>query len=50
MKIIYAGDRALSVEILRFILEQGVQPLGLLLSNKRKASHDEELSLHKCSS
>ena len=43
MKIIYAGDRALSVEILRFILEQGVQPLGLLLSNKRKASHDEEL-------
>ena len=43
MKYIYAGDRDISVEILKFLIDQGFQPAALLISEKSKASHAEEL-------
>ena len=43
IKIGYAGDRFISVEILSFILEQGITPSVLLVSNLNRASHRDEL-------
>lgn len=42
-KIAFAGDRDISVWILKHMLETGVKPCALLLSDNKKASHAEEL-------
>jgi methionyl-tRNA formyltransferase len=41
-KIIFAGDRALSVNILKFMLAQGCKPEALLVVDGPGASHAEE--------
>lgn len=43
MKYIYAGDRDISVEILKFMIAQDFKPSALLISEKSKASHADEL-------
>lgn len=43
MRIAFAGDRDISVQVLDFILSNGVKPLALLLPDDAKSSHDEEL-------
>lgn len=43
LRIVFGGDRYLAVKILRFILDQGVKPLGLMLPDQDKASHAKEL-------
>ncbi|MBD3178092.1 MAG: hypothetical protein GF417_00025 [Candidatus Latescibacteria bacterium] len=43
MRIAYAGDRAIAVDVLKFILGQGVRPLALLLSSSKRATHADEL-------
>jgi len=43
IEIAYAGDRKIAVDILRFIFEKGVEPKALLVSSRKKASHDQEL-------
>ncbi len=43
MKYIYAGDRDISVEVLKFLTEQDFKPSALLISEKSKASHADEL-------
>ena len=43
MKIAYAGDREISVKILEHLLENSVKPLALLIPDKSKQSHSEEL-------
>ena len=43
MKYIFAGDRDISVEILQFMIEQGYNPSALLITEKSKASHANEL-------
>lgn len=43
MKYIYAGDRQIAVNILRFLLEQGYPPHALLLNDDDKASHNNAL-------
>lgn len=48
IRIAYAGDRDISVWVLRFILEQGVKPLALMISDQKRASHAKEL-LELCS-
>jgi methionyl-tRNA formyltransferase len=48
LRIAFAGDRDIAVQVLEFILEQGVQPLALLLSEETKASHAAQL-LSLCS-
>ena len=42
-KIVFAGDRALSVRVLQFILAQGCKPEALLVVDGPGASHAEEL-------
>ena len=42
-RIVYGGDRDISVWVLEFILSQGVKPLALLLPHPAKASHAEDL-------
>jgi methionyl-tRNA formyltransferase len=42
-RIIYAGDRDIAVNVLKFIRKQGIKPLALLLSDKKKATHRQEL-------
>lgn len=42
-RIVYSGDRGISVEILRFLLDQGCKPLALLVSDENRASHAREL-------
>lgn len=42
-KIVFAGDRALGVKILKFILAQGCKPEALLVVGYPIASHAEEL-------
>lgn len=39
----YAGDREISVDILKFIKNKGVKPKALLISPEKKASHGQEL-------
>jgi len=44
LKIAFAGDRDISVEVLKYLLEQGIKPLALMVSDeKQNASHDKEL-------
>lgn len=42
-RIVYAGDRDISVWVLEFILSQGVRPLALLVPTPEKATHAEQL-------
>ncbi len=42
-KVIFAGDRDLAVDVLKFILESGVRPLALMVPDRGKASHAEDL-------
>ncbi|MGC8947624.1 MAG: methionyl-tRNA formyltransferase [Anaerolineae bacterium] len=42
-RIVYAGDRDVAVWVLEFILEQGCKPVGLLVPDPRKATHDRQL-------
>lgn len=43
LRIVYSGDRDISVSILRFLIQQGVKPVCLMISDKAKASHAQEL-------
>lgn len=43
LKIGYAGDRKIAVEILSFILEQGISPSLLLISDNDSNTHSDEL-------
>ena len=43
IKIGYAGDRKISVDILSYILEQGIAPSLLFVSDPQRASHRDEL-------
>lgn len=43
MNIAYAGDRETAVDILRFIMNEGVEPKALLVPSEKRASHDQEL-------
>lgn len=43
MKFAFAGDRKISVKVLRFLIEQGYRPSALMVSEKARASHSEEL-------
>lgn len=47
MKIIYAGDRQISVDILDFLHKNGVQVSALFVSKGKTATHDEEL-IRRC--
>ncbi len=42
-RIIYAGDRDIAVSVLKFMLDSGVRPIALLVSDQKNASHDVEL-------
>ncbi len=42
-RIVFAGDRKIAVEVLTYLRRQGVRPLGLMLPEKNKASHAQEL-------
>ncbi|MFA5147191.1 MAG: formyltransferase family protein [Candidatus Omnitrophota bacterium] len=42
-RIVYAGDRAIAVKVLRFIAGEGVLPEVLLVTDAKRASHAEEL-------
>lgn len=42
-RIIYSGDRNISVEVLRFLLDQGCRPLALLVPDEKRATHAREL-------
>lgn len=43
MRYAFAGDRQISCEILKFIIEKGYEPLALLISKGKNASHSSEL-------
>jgi methionyl-tRNA formyltransferase len=43
LRIVYAGDRDISVWVLEFILSQGVEPSALLLPHPARASHAGDL-------
>lgn len=43
MRIVFAGDRDIAVWVLKFILDQGVKPVALLLPRAEQASHAESL-------
>lgn len=43
MKYVFAGDRNIAVKVLSFIINEGYSPAALLLSDKGKATHAEEL-------
>lgn len=42
-RIVYAGDRDISVQVLQFIIRQGVKPVALMIPNKNRATHAGEL-------
>jgi methionyl-tRNA formyltransferase len=42
-RVVYGGDRQLAVDVLRFLYEQQLKPLGLLLPEQGKGSHTEVL-------
>ena len=42
-RIAFAGDRQIAVDILGYLQDRGDQPLALLLSDKKKASHAVQL-------
>lgn len=41
--IVYGGDREISVRVLRFILNQGLKPVALMIPDDNKATHAQEL-------
>lgn len=43
LRFAFAGDRDLSVTILRWLVDQGARPLALLVTERGKASHADEL-------
>ena len=43
LRIAFAGDRDISVQVLKFLLEEGIQPLALMISHPSRATHDAEL-------
>lgn len=43
LRIAFAGDRDISVLVLSFLLEQGIKPQALLVSDGKNASHAAEL-------
>ena len=43
MRIVFAGDREISVQVLSFILARGIEPLALLVPAAGKASHADRL-------
>lgn len=43
MKYAFAGDREISCNILRFIIDKGYKPSALFLSNSNTSSHSSEL-------
>lgn len=43
MRIVFAGDREISVQVLRFLLARGVTPLALLVPAAGRASHADAL-------
>ena len=43
LRIVYAGDRDISVSVLRFIIRQGVKPISLLTSDGGIATHAQKL-------
>ena len=48
MRIAFAGDRDISIKVLKFILKSGVKPLSLLVSDKSRQTHAREL-IQMCS-
>ena len=43
LRIAFAGDRDISVWVLRFLIQQGEKPLALCVSSDERASHADEL-------
>jgi len=43
LRIVYAGDRDIAVKVLRFIMEDGIKPVALLVSTTDRATHANEL-------
>jgi methionyl-tRNA formyltransferase len=43
MRYVFAGDRAISCEILKFLIGKNKKPLALYISENDKATHNEEL-------
>lgn len=43
MRYIFAGDREISVRILNFLIDSGYKPLAIIVSDKKRASHADEL-------
>ncbi len=43
MRYAFAGDRDISVAVLKYLIENGYRPSALLLSEKEKATHAHEL-------
>ena len=43
MRIAFAGDRNISVSVLKFLLSQDVSPLALIVPDEERASHGEQL-------
>jgi methionyl-tRNA formyltransferase len=42
-RVVYGGDRQIAVNVLRFLHEQQLRPLGLLLPEQGRGSHTEQL-------
>ena len=42
-KVIYAGNRDIAVQILEFIISEGISPLALLLPTEEIGSHNQDL-------
>lgn len=43
MRYVFAGDRQISVEILQWLMLMDIPPLALMLTEKKRSSHGEEL-------
>jgi methionyl-tRNA formyltransferase len=43
IKVVYAGDREISVKILEFMITKGCLPCALLVPEEKRATHDKEL-------
>ena len=43
LRIAFAGDRDISVRVLDFLIEEGVRPAALIVSEPGRASHAEEM-------
>lgn len=42
-RIVYAGDREIAIQVLKFIMEQGAKPIALMIPSRNRASHVQEL-------